>query len=121
MSNEHLKKYIGFFTRDFCLSNRKICKNFFLKNYKNVDQPQKLGILPQKTPYFKNIFKHFSFLNQTLGIRKSSLNQTTYLCTKILVVATIFLISRFFLKSQFLKSRFICTLCFSSEPILVTS
>jgi hypothetical protein len=43
-----------------------------------------------------------------LGLRKSFLNQTIYICTKKLVVPTIFLKLRFFFKSGFLKSRFHC-------------
>ena len=60
-----------------------------------------------KSSFFFNICGIYSFLNRTLGLRKSFLNQTYVL--KKLVVATIFLKSRFFLKSNFLKSRFHCT------------
>ena len=38
-----------------------------------------IALKSSKRPHLFNIFKTFCFLNRTLGLRKSFLNQTTYL------------------------------------------
>ena len=68
----------------------------------------KFEILPQivkNTLFFFNISEKNSFLNRTIDQRKSFLNQTTYVLCKKSIVATIFLKSRFFLKSGLIEAH----------------
>ena len=63
-----------------------------------------------KVRVFTSNWWFFFFLKSNIKSKKSFLNQTIYVLNKILVVGTIFLKLRFFLKLQFLKSRFYCTM-----------
>jgi hypothetical protein len=49
---------------------------FFLKTL--TFDFSEIALKLSKSSYFFNIFGNFSFLNRTLGLRKSFLNQTTY-------------------------------------------
>ena len=53
--------------------------------------------------------ENFSFINRKLGLNIFFLNIAIYVHTKILVGGTICVKLRFFVKSQFLKLKFICT------------
>ena len=82
------------------------------KSWKKIEKTLKIYLKLSKSPYFFHFKKKSflnrtwelrnSFLNQTWQLRKSFLNQTTYVLKKP-VVATIFIKSRFFLKSGFLQ------------------
>ena len=59
--------------------------NYFFKKYKliveyqaRIKKPLKMALKFPKSPYFFHFFGKKSFLNQTLGLRKSFLNKTTY-------------------------------------------
>ena len=73
---------------------------------KKMEKTLKIALKSPKSPYFFRFLEKKSFeQNLTLGLRKSFLNQTTYVLS---VVAKIFLNSRFFLISGFYKSRVYC-------------
>ena len=70
----------GYFRRHIHPLIKKYGNTFFEKLKKNCDQPQWSIIRDfqekcQKNPYFFNIFGNVSFLNRTLGLRNSFLNQ----------------------------------------------
>ena len=89
MQNEHLKQYkylialtfsnasdyIGGYFHIFLIKIRKIWKK---KNLKLIFFSSEIALKLSKSPYHFYIFRKFSFLNRTLGLRKSFLNQTTY-------------------------------------------
>ena len=89
LQNEHLKQLCliplslsnasDYICRYFHLFIRKIGKygNSFFENLK-ICFFSEIALKLSKSPYFFNIFGNFSFLNQTLGLRKSFLIQTTY-------------------------------------------